>query len=190
MPHTDRVIRKLNRLLELDFDAIEAYESAIAGLKDLKNQHALQAYCDDHRRHTQVLSEIVVALGGQPARGSDWMRLLTVGKVQLAKLTGRDRAILFAMRINEEVTNRRYELAIAMGGMDAATLQTVKQNLSDERRHREWISRRLMGRPTRDPVVATGRAAPSKTARKTSAAKPRTARRKPAPKTASKAASK
>lgn len=153
MSKANRVIRKLNNLLELDYDAIEAYEAAISGLTDPKNVKALQVYCDDHRRHTKVLSELVIALGGKPVKGPDWMRVLTVGKVQFAKLLGGDRAILIAMRINEEVTNRRYELAIALGGMDAATLQALQQNLADERRHRLWIGRRLLGKPTSDPVA-------------------------------------
>lgn len=169
MPTTNRAIRKLNRLLELDYDAIAAYEAAIDGLGDRKNRNALKVYCEDHRRHTQLLSELVIALGGQPATGSDWMRLLTVGKVQLAKLFGSDKAILLAMRVNEEVTNRRYELAIALGGIDATTLKVLEQNLQDERRHRSWISRRLRGRPT--PDVSTGSSS------KPAAATPRPRRR-------------
>lgn len=197
MPKAQRAIRKLNHLLELDYDAVEAYEAAIAGLTDPKNQKALAVYCGDHRRHTQVLSELVIALGGKPARGPDWRRVLTVGKVQLAKLVGGDRAILIAMRINEEVTNRRYELAIAMGGMDATTLKAVRANLADERRHRLWISRRLKGQPTHDPAEnpaadTTVRSAPRRSASKASGkaapASPRKSTRKRAPKTGTAAA--
>jgi hypothetical protein len=166
-------IRKLNRLLELDYDAIEAYEAAIDGLMSPVNKKALRVYCDDHRRHTEVLTQLITALGGKPARGPDWMQLLTKGKVQIARLLGGDRAILIAMRINEEVTNRRYELAIALGGVSAASLQALQGNLADERLHRLWIARRLEGATD----AASAPLAPAKTA---TAARRKTPRKTPA----------
>jgi uncharacterized protein (TIGR02284 family) len=141
----NKVIRKLNDLIELDYDAIEAYEAAIRRLINPAYREQLGVYAQDHRRHTQKLSEMVSRLGGKPSKGPDLMRLLTKGKVLLAKLIGGDRAILTAMRINEEVTNRRYEIAIATDGMDAATLKVVQDNLADERRHRAWLMAELKG---------------------------------------------
>ncbi len=140
MADNDKVINKLNDLIELDFDAIEAYQAAIERLESPEYKRTLGEFLADHERHTRNLRDLVIKLGGKPSDGPDFKRYLTKGKVVLADLVGQDRAILLAMRVNEEVTNKRYELALASdGGMDAQTRQTVEANLADERRHREWI---------------------------------------------------
>ncbi len=46
--------------------------------------------------------------GGNPADGGDLKQILTKGKVVIAELGGDD-AILKAMKMNEEVTNKSYE---------------------------------------------------------------------------------
>lgn len=138
-----KLIRKLNDLIELDFDAIEAYTAAVARLKNPDYRYQLEAFCGDHERHTRNLSVLVRRMGGEPAKGPDAMRLLTKGKVVIGALVG-DYAILLAMRANEEVTNKRYEVALAAdGNLDAETRSTLESNLADERRHREWIAQQL-----------------------------------------------
>lgn len=140
---SETIIRKLNDLIELDHDAIAAYEAAIERLEHPGYKAQLREYCDDHERHTRNLAERVVQLGGEPASGPDMMKILTKGKVVIADIIGNDRAILMAMRANEEVTNKRYELALDVDGMDAQTRSIVEANLADERRHRAWISAQL-----------------------------------------------
>ncbi|MGE5616002.1 MAG: PA2169 family four-helix-bundle protein [Bacillota bacterium] len=140
----ETIIDKLNDLIELDFDAIEAYQAAIERLKNPSYKSRLAEFCKDHERHTKNLAELVAKLGGEPSRGPDVKRFLTKGKVVIADIVGDDHAILMAMRANEEVTNKRYELALnANTDMDAQTRSTIEANLGDERRHREWISEHL-----------------------------------------------
>lgn len=157
------LIRKLNDLIELDHDAIVAYRAAIERLESEVYRRRLAQFCEDHERHTQQLGARVEKLGGRPAKGPDAMRLLTKGKVLFADLVGNDHAILFAMRTNEEVTNRRYELAIAMDNLDAVTMRLLKRNLSDERRHRRWLVARLDRKPTSRRRASTGTTAKAKT---------------------------
>lgn len=144
MNATEKLIRKLNDLIELDYDAIEAYQEAIERLENGSYRMKLQEFREDHERHTRNLAAHVARLGGTPATGPDLMRHLTKGKVVIADLIGQDHAILLAMRANEEVTNKRYEVALAADlGMDPDTRSTIESNLADERRHREWISLHL-----------------------------------------------
>lgn len=139
----EKVIKKLNDLIELDFDAIEAYEAAIERLESPEYRSKLNEYCEDHRRHTRDLTAQVTRLGGSPETGPGAMRLLTKGKVVIADIVAGDHAILTAMRANEEVTNKRYEMALEADGMDPETRAVVAANLEDERRHRAWISAQL-----------------------------------------------
>lgn len=140
---SDHLIRKLNDLIKLDHDAIEAYEAAIERLENPTYKIQLREFCNDHVRHTHNLSERVEQLGGKPAEGPDMMKYLTKGKVVIADMIGNDHAILVAMRANEEVTNKRYEMALVADSMDAQTRALVEANLGDERRHRAWISAQL-----------------------------------------------
>lgn len=143
---TRQAVGLLNELLHLEFDAIEAYEAAIDRLDDATSRAQLAEFCEDHRRHTRELSELVRALGGEPATGPDVKRLLTQGKVVVARLAG-DKAVLQAMRSNENETNTRYEKALQSATLDVRVRAALSRILADERRHRAWIVQRLETRP-------------------------------------------
>jgi uncharacterized protein (TIGR02284 family) len=136
------IIHLLNNLIELDYDAIEAYEAAIARLKDADDREQLRMFMADHVRHTNTLSSAVRQLGGDPASKGNFMRLLTKGKVVLAALVD-DRAILFAMKTNEADTNLAYERAAKHDGLTPEVTAILEKNLGDERRHKAWIEERL-----------------------------------------------
>jgi uncharacterized protein (TIGR02284 family) len=136
------IIHLLNNLIELDYDAIEAYEAAIARLKDADDREQLRTFMADHVRHTNDLTAAVRKLGGDPASKGDFKRLLTKGKVVLAALVD-DRAILFAMKTNETDTNTAYERATKHEGLSPEFKTILEKNLGDERRHKAWIEERL-----------------------------------------------
>jgi uncharacterized protein (TIGR02284 family) len=135
-------IALLRDLCELDYDAVEAYEAAIGKLGDPGHRAAMQRFCDDHRRHITELNVLIQDLGGTPVLSGDLKRLLTKGKVLLASL-GSDRAILAAMKTNEDDTNVAYERAAGQGGLDRRTAELLRRNLADERQHRAWIEQTL-----------------------------------------------
>lgn len=135
--NSEEIISELNDLIELDYDAIAAYKSAIEKLEEqgLKNQ--LSEFLIDHQKHIKNLSQHVRDAGGEPADGPDMMKVLTTGKVAIAQLGGDD-AILKAMRVNEEVTNKKYEHEAAKNYPPDIN-STLDSNLADERRHRAWL---------------------------------------------------
>ncbi len=128
----------LRSLVELDYDAVEADEAAIEKLRDPGYRQQMESFCADHRRHIAELGPVIRELGGRPVLGPDIKRVLTEGKVRLGALLG-DRAILLAMRTNEEDTNTAYKRAVRHGGVDPRVQEILVRNLADERRHRAWL---------------------------------------------------
>lgn len=132
----------LNSLIELDFDAIAAYRAAIEKLENGEDKGALRGFMADHERHTVDLRPFVERFGEKAAEGADVKAILTKGRVVIAGLMG-DRAILEAMKANEDDTNRAYERATARTDLPDDLRAVLVKNLSDERRHREYIVSRL-----------------------------------------------
>lgn len=140
-----KLIKQLNDLIALDFDAADAYETAVRRLdRDTLARETLTEFGADHLRHTVDLAACVRELGGTPAEKGDFMSLLTRGKVVLGSLLG-DAKILAAMRSNEDTTNQGYDEALELDGLAAypRVQEVLRRNRDDERRHRAWIVDRI-----------------------------------------------
>ena len=125
-------------LIMLDHDAIAAYETAIERLEDAGFKKALSSFRDDHARHTENLAPFLRQLGDDVPRSGDAKEMLTTGKVKMGSLVG-DKAILQAMRTNEDDTNTAYARAAEHADATPEMKRVFEQNLADERRHCEWI---------------------------------------------------
>ncbi len=136
------VIALLNRLIQLDYDSIEAHKSAISRLTDPADRAQLGAFVVDHRRHVDELAFIVRNLGGEPSSHGDLRQVLARGKVVLGGLTG-DRAVLEAMRGNEAESASHYEAAASQPGIPVDILAVLERSCADERRHQAWFAARL-----------------------------------------------
>ncbi len=132
----------LNALIELDLDAVEAYEAAIERLQDPADKVRLGEFKQDHQRHVSELQPIVSEFGEKPAAVPDFKRVLTKGKVVLGSLLG-DRAILVAMKTNEDDTNTAYDRAVDRDDLPTHISGVLMRNRADERRHRAYIEKRL-----------------------------------------------
>lgn len=135
---TAAVISKLNDLIELDYDAIAAYEEAVNRLDNIQYAEALTAFKNDHQRHVSVLSKIVLNLGGEPANSGDVKKVLTQGKVVLADIRG-DKGILKAMHSNEKQTNKAYSDALQEFSGSSDIQFVIRENFDDEQRHKAWL---------------------------------------------------
>jgi uncharacterized protein (TIGR02284 family) len=135
----DRLTDLITDLIKLDYDAIDAYNAAIERLDNKTFASSLRSFRDDHQRHTQNLKPFLRELGGgeAPAKG-DAKSMLASGKVKIAALVG-DKAILMAMKTNEDDTNTAYERAHSHKGLTSELKKVLDSNLTDERRHRAWI---------------------------------------------------
>lgn len=136
------LLKLLNDLIELDLDAVEAYRIAIDKLESVADKAQLGLFMNDHQRHVRELQQLVIAMGANPASSADAKAVLTKGKVALGSLFG-DRAILMAMKTNEDDTNTAYERASARDDLPIHIRQVIVRNLGDEHRHRIYIENRL-----------------------------------------------
>ncbi|RYF45708.1 MAG: DUF2383 domain-containing protein [Cytophagaceae bacterium] len=132
----------LNSLIELDYDAVAAYEVAVDKMQTQAYKERMREFMGDHQRHIIDLKPHAAHLGVNVASGPDMKQYLTTGKVVLAQLAG-DRAILYAMQSNEDDTNTAYERAICHEDASPDLLSVLQRGFNDERRHRSWINRCL-----------------------------------------------
>lgn len=136
------VVKQLNHLIALDYDAIAAYDSAIDRLKEPNFKSSMTAFRNDHQQHVRDLSMLVTNYGGSPQQKGDAKQMLTQGMVVMRSITG-DKGILKAMKTNEDQTNSGYESALQMQGIPNDVRTVLEKNLGDERRHRSWIVAQL-----------------------------------------------
>ncbi|HJD65028.1 MAG TPA: PA2169 family four-helix-bundle protein [Rickettsia endosymbiont of Diachasma alloeum] len=83
----------IKELVELDYDAIEAYEAAINRITDENYKTQLQRFKEDHERHVKELNELLLQHKEEKVTGPSSKQWLTKGKVVLATQIS-DKAIL------------------------------------------------------------------------------------------------
>lgn len=139
----EKIVGTLNALIQLDYDAIQAYDRAIAKVDSEMIKRDLESFRRDHERHIIDLSECVRDIGGVPEElGRDFKGVLLEGLTALRSVTGTAGA-LKAMKTNEEITNRVYDEALGSIALPANIRRVVERNRDDERRHLAYIQRAL-----------------------------------------------
>jgi ferric-dicitrate binding protein FerR (iron transport regulator) len=116
-----QVVALLNRLIQLEYDAIEACRFAVAGATNPGDRARFGAWAADHRRHVEDLASLVRNLGGEPAA-----RVLRTPAPQHAQ----ERDLLRAV-------HRRIALAYAdaasQPGIPVDVLATLERAAAEER---------------------------------------------------------
>jgi rubrerythrin len=125
-------------LLELDYDAIEAYNMAIARLESAEFESQLLKFKADHERHVKELGQLLATRKLPIPTGPDAKQWLTKGKVALANILG-DKALLMAMRSNEVDTNVAYERVCDHSEIWPDAVEIVERGWEDEKRHKAWF---------------------------------------------------
>lgn len=129
----------LKELVELEYDAIEAYEAAINRLENQDYKDNLISFKEDHTRHISELSTLLKAHNiDPPTKASLVKQWLVKGKVIIGNLAG-DLQILEAMRSNELDTNTAYERMNEHENMWINARGPLSQGLNDEQRHKKWL---------------------------------------------------
>jgi rubrerythrin len=133
---SEDIIKELNDLVQLDYDAARTYEHAIKHVdrEDEDVRVDLEAFRQDHLRHIEDLRDAILELGGTPTEASrDLKGVLLEGMTKLRSVTGTLGA-LKAMRMNERLTNRTYEKAVELA-VSSGLRELLLGNLEDERVH-------------------------------------------------------
>lgn len=132
------VINEFNKLINLGYDAIAAYDAAIERVISPEYREHLREFKIDHERQTRHLTAYVKRFGGKAATQGDIRRVLSKGIVILGNIN-HDKGVLEAMKSNENQTNRFYEEALQRLGDEPEVADMLLRNLEDERRHRLWL---------------------------------------------------
>ena len=146
--HLDGIglVAMLNDLLQLEHDALPAYQIAIAGLRNPAQRDRLRAFRDDHRRHVNELTALIQARGGVPLRLPHLPTGIFKLLVQMAGLPGGDRAILLAFKANEWQSQEKYGRRAAEDTGHAPELAAfLRRAAEDEARHYAWVCDALEG---------------------------------------------
>ncbi|MFE8604607.1 PA2169 family four-helix-bundle protein [Archangium violaceum] len=140
----NKMIDRLNNLIALDIDAVGAYEAAINRIDVESLRMSLREFQQDHERHIQDLTRVVVSLGGTPRTKPDVKGFILKGFTAVTSMMGNE-AALQAMRGNEMLTNRTYQAALEVEwGNEARAI--IERNYSDEQRHLAFIENALRTR--------------------------------------------
>lgn len=125
----------LKELLELDFDAAEAYKTAIAKIDDENYKSKLEEFLKDHERHINELTKILNNHNEEAPTGPSIKQYLTKGKVFVADIIKGDLAILAAMLDNEKDTRDAYKTVAARDDHWEDAKDFIKSGVEDEERH-------------------------------------------------------
>lgn len=135
-------LQALNHLIQLDYDAVEAYDAAIERLKSTHWREVLKSFREDHKRHITIFTGYLRDLEYAHPQGPSLKSILTQGKVMIANLSG-DKAILLAMRSNELDTNTAYKRMLEHPGLTDDLFKKVNDAYDDEKRHLSWIEKTI-----------------------------------------------
>jgi hypothetical protein len=105
------LIAELNDLLQLDHDAVQAYDIAIRHLREERFRAPLRDFKGDHERHIQELTEAIRRLGGVPLELAHIPTGFFKATLQRLGAFAGDRAILLAFKANERQVRDRYRRA-------------------------------------------------------------------------------
>jgi uncharacterized protein (TIGR02284 family) len=137
-----QAVEMLEKLVALDYDAIETYESALDHIDDETLRDALGDFKRDHERHIAELGPVVTAMGGTPPDSSDFHGVINKSKIALADLAG-DAAVLNAVHTSAEQTHEAYAKAAAQPELPDEVHEILARSREDEHRHRDWLASKL-----------------------------------------------
>ncbi|MCC2626282.1 MAG: hypothetical protein K0R14_2155 [Burkholderiales bacterium] len=131
----------IKELIELEYDAIGAYELAIKKLDNLAYIDILKGFLSDHKGHVVKIKEFYKGTLSLPMTGDLVKGSLAKFKVTIGNMIGQDLNILKAMLTNEEDTNTAYERMTKHKGVsnNPALELILKSALEDEIRHKAWL---------------------------------------------------
>jgi len=123
----------LRNLLDLELDALESYETAMACAKSDAHRATLGQLRTQHAQHVHELTRRLCEVGGEPPKGPDLKRVLTQSKVALAGLKG-DGPLLATLKTGEDDTCASYEQATSAPSVPPPVHDLLCRYLDDERR--------------------------------------------------------
>src|SRR4029079_7393513 len=145
-----------NDLLQLDHDAVAAYDIAIRSVEGAALKEALRRFKSDHERHITELTRLIHERDGIPVQ----LPHIPTGGFKLAvqeagNLGGGDVGVLLAFKANERQVRDKYRRAAASATHLAGEV-VLARGAADESRHYAWALETLddLGAGNRTPIGA------------------------------------
>lgn len=126
-------------LLELEYDAIDAYQLAIKKVTDLKCKSALDEFLLDHERHVSEIKSFYLNKFDLPKSGDLIKGIMAKMKVAIGNITGSDINILRAMLDNEKDTNTAYDRVVKHPQLPLEIKEIFVKAFQDEQKHKKWL---------------------------------------------------
>ena len=137
-----KLIEVLSNLVQLDIDAVHAYEQALKEIDDPIINERLLKFQDDHRSHIGGLSKQIEELGGNaPKQSKDFKGYVIEAFTAIRSFTGLKGA-LKALKAVEEVTNRHYGKVVSQE-VPAELKEALRTYFSEEKIHLEYLTSNL-----------------------------------------------
>lgn len=149
-------VAKLNDLLQLDHDAVQAYTVAIENVEREDFRDALIRFRGDHQSHIENLTGLIRSHGGIPVELPHVPTGVFKLAVQEAGRVGGDKALLLAFKSNEGQVREKYA-RLAERTPESRDRQVLMSNAADEELHYRWVSDALE-RMGVGPDTMTGKA--------------------------------
>ena len=155
-PATAEILEGLNDLLQLDHDAVGAYEIAMEKLSDRDHADMIAGFRRDHERHIRELNELIAELGGTPVNQPHATGPFKLALQSMGGLAG-DKGVLMAFRTNELAVRTKYDAYASKANHWPSNLKRVIDGCAlDEERHYRWVND-VLGRdenPSLDKIDA------------------------------------
>jgi ElaB/YqjD/DUF883 family membrane-anchored ribosome-binding protein/rubrerythrin len=139
-PALQEVLDGLNDLLQLDHDAVAAYDVAIAKLDDRDHADQIAGFRRDHERHIRELNDLVGRFGGTPQNHPHATGPFKTALQSLGALAG-DKGLLMAFRTNELQVRTKYDSYASRAMLWPPDVKRVIDGAAlDEERHYAWVA--------------------------------------------------
>jgi rubrerythrin len=139
-PATAEILEGLNDLLQLDHDAVGAYQIAMEKLHDRDHADQIAGFRRDHERHIRELNELIADLGGTPKNHPHATGPFKLALQSLGGLAG-DKGVLMAFRTNELQVRSKYDSYASKANHWPTNIKRVIDACAlDEERHFRWVS--------------------------------------------------
>lgn len=128
----------LQDLVELEYDAIEAYNSAINRVQNAQYRVQLAEFRSNHEKHVQKLSEFLNNASKKVPANKPGLGGLAKNKVMLGNIIG-DKAVLLAMLSHEIDTNKAHLRLLEHEEIWPTVVDILRRGVIEQRRHKAWF---------------------------------------------------
>lgn len=141
-----KLIEALSNLVQLDIDAVHAYDQALKEIDDPIIKDRLLKFQAEHRNHISGLTEQIEDLGGHPPdRSQDFKGYVIEAFTAIRSFTG-SKGALKAIKITEDITNRYYGEVVSWEA-PSDIKEALRTYFSEEKVHLDYITSNLQAMP-------------------------------------------